>query len=648
MIWRPHAFGPTGTPITPQAPPELRIEGGVEPSSLTRNHAQQAFAQFCTDARLSNVPNPTRTGKLPDGTPYRIVTVGPQTIMQIWPQPGDDDRFSGIAITLVHLDGTPIPGHVDEDGTPITYLLTPQLEGKTRKSNGKWKVRKPKNLAGGKAVNPAKDGLLYYTGIDGESDMEIPFTRNPGYGVNGLAYDDEGDGPGALLFKSAVNVGRSRDNPIPFIYQKGDVRTAMQLQFISDFVDDHFENRVELWVSSTGLRATGVICDTLVDSQILPAGRILDPESITFKDDGTQARITGQAPGGLFGFYTIHLTPAGFSISLDSTQARDRVAGTLWRHSYKSTSSGTPGVEGTYTYTADEINGTQPPTEDYGATEPFEGSGDYNVVGQILGEVDFYNYGPDSYKFDRRGQPVSDAGDRRRVHVSGYSTRHVSETVVLTRLGPFLYTADITNIGIQHREKTDIRYGSFGSATLVDSMDDWEIRSHTFLPDAGEPGSGETELEVTGQGHSYTNSSGPAPIFEDDELEFSVYYDIQNMRRQEWTWKLMPETSQGYGRDFTMDQITYESTLKVKCKGTELLSVDVDLQGFKRHVVFIASDPMTGAILVNIQEVHSSSREKYRSWIFLVDDKGGKALSSVLKDLPTNARAVRNASIFSV
>lgn len=646
-IWNPYAFGPTGQPLAPQSPPALRVEGPNVATPQQRAMAQAVFHQFAMVQRVSLGPNPTQSGQLPDGTPYRIVTTGPQTIMQIWPAAGDDDRFSGIAITLVNLDGTPIPGHVDADGSPVAYLLTPQLEGKTRKSNGKWKVRKPKGMSGGKAVNAAKGGLFYYTGIDGVPDVEVPLIRATGYGINGLAYDDEDDGVNAQLYKNSAFMGRSRDNPIPFLFQKGEVRLPMQVQFISEFVDGSFKNRVELWVGSA-TQAQETICYDLVDSQVMPTGRLLDRESITFKDDGTEARATGQAPGG-FGFYTIRFTPTGFSVSLDRTQARDRVAGTLWRQSGRASSSGTPGVVGTYTTTGDVIYGTQPPTEDYGATEPFEGSGNYNVVGEILGEIDFYDYGPDSYKFDRRGQPVSDAGDRRRVHVSGYSTRHFSETVVIApRPNNLLgFTVDINSLGIEHREKTDVRYGAFGSEVLVDYTDDWELRGHTFYPDSGGAPSIQ-ELEVTGQGHYYANSSGPAPLFEDDELEFAVYYDIKNMRRQEWTWKLMPESSQGYGRDFTKDEITYESTLKVKCKGAELLSVSVDLQGFKRHVIFMASDPMTGALLINIQEVHSSSREKYRSWIFLVDDKGGKALNTVLKDLPTNARAIQNASIFSV
>jgi hypothetical protein len=45
--------------------------------------AQQTFAKFCMTARLSAVPNPMEQGFLPDGSKYRIVTVGNVRIMEV-------------------------------------------------------------------------------------------------------------------------------------------------------------------------------------------------------------------------------------------------------------------------------------------------------------------------------------------------------------------------------------------------------------------------------------------------------------------------------------------------------------------------------------------------------------------------------------
>lgn len=108
-IWNPFAFTPTGQAVAPVAPPALRVIDG-QATAQQLAHAQDAFYRFCASARLSAVPNPTETGRLPDGTRYRIVTVGAQTTMEIWPG-GDEAKrvFSGILFlpskTLLVNDG---------------------------------------------------------------------------------------------------------------------------------------------------------------------------------------------------------------------------------------------------------------------------------------------------------------------------------------------------------------------------------------------------------------------------------------------------------------------------------------------------------------------------------------------------------------
>lgn len=83
-LWNPFALNVLGQPMAPVAPPALRVEGG-QASSAQLAMAQQAFASFVNQARLSQAPNPSQIGKLADGTAYRIVSVAGQQIMQIWP-----------------------------------------------------------------------------------------------------------------------------------------------------------------------------------------------------------------------------------------------------------------------------------------------------------------------------------------------------------------------------------------------------------------------------------------------------------------------------------------------------------------------------------------------------------------------------------
>lgn len=90
-IWNPYTFTPLGNPIVGEAPPVLRVMGGMQATAQQLSYAQQRFTQFVMQARLSAVPNPTEAGRLPDGTQYRIVVVGQQTVMEIWPAAGDGD-----------------------------------------------------------------------------------------------------------------------------------------------------------------------------------------------------------------------------------------------------------------------------------------------------------------------------------------------------------------------------------------------------------------------------------------------------------------------------------------------------------------------------------------------------------------------------
>ena len=109
-IWNPYVFTPLGNPIVGEAPPTLRVMGGMQATAQQLSYAQQRFTQFVMQARLSTVPNPTEAGRLPDGTAYRIVVVGPLTTMEIWPGGGAAQKvLSGIMFwpsrTLLVNDG---------------------------------------------------------------------------------------------------------------------------------------------------------------------------------------------------------------------------------------------------------------------------------------------------------------------------------------------------------------------------------------------------------------------------------------------------------------------------------------------------------------------------------------------------------------
>lgn len=97
-LWGPYAFSVTGQPVPPVAPPALRVMGGPATAQQLAM-AQHVYSNFCTQARLSVVPNPTAQGALPDGTRYTISVVGPQSVMTIWPTNSDDIKAGpGVAV----------------------------------------------------------------------------------------------------------------------------------------------------------------------------------------------------------------------------------------------------------------------------------------------------------------------------------------------------------------------------------------------------------------------------------------------------------------------------------------------------------------------------------------------------------------------
>lgn len=90
-LWSPYAFSVTGQPVGVVAPPALRVMGGPATAQQLAM-AQQAYSNFCMQARLSVAPNPTAQGALPDGTRYTISVVGPQSVMTIWPAAVEDEE----------------------------------------------------------------------------------------------------------------------------------------------------------------------------------------------------------------------------------------------------------------------------------------------------------------------------------------------------------------------------------------------------------------------------------------------------------------------------------------------------------------------------------------------------------------------------
>ena len=191
-IWNPYTFTPLGNPIVGEAPPVLRVLGGMQATAQQLSYAQQRFTQFVMQARLSTVPNPTEAGRLPDGTQYRIVKVGPQTTMEIWPGgvADLDEIFHGILRENgeVEVDGKLLLHEFRGNGKP--YIDTAELYGDFHGANVLntycWRAFNRKDLSGA-AAKLAQFGrgahVAYTQALKSRSNADKYATRHIGGGV---------------------------------------------------------------------------------------------------------------------------------------------------------------------------------------------------------------------------------------------------------------------------------------------------------------------------------------------------------------------------------------------------------------------------------------------------------------------------------
>lgn len=109
MIWRPFNFDVQGEHEVLPPQPALRSMNGLLIDKGLLLAAQAAFFKFMEGQRASHVINAQEVGRLRDGTPYRIVTVGKSRTMLVWPQQPAEDLVPGFGGVVVYYTGV---GHI--------------------------------------------------------------------------------------------------------------------------------------------------------------------------------------------------------------------------------------------------------------------------------------------------------------------------------------------------------------------------------------------------------------------------------------------------------------------------------------------------------------------------------------------------------
>lgn len=158
--WNPYAMTFHGQPITGQTPPKLVVHG---PPLTAQQGAmlQTAYNAFVGAARVSIVPNPTRQGRLLDGSPYTIECSQGVCTCTVWPVgAGGDDRNSGTANGLLRRvggvggDGKVRLHEFRENGKSYidTYAFTAKVNGVEQLSQLMLDAFSPLALSGPAAI----------------------------------------------------------------------------------------------------------------------------------------------------------------------------------------------------------------------------------------------------------------------------------------------------------------------------------------------------------------------------------------------------------------------------------------------------------------------------------------------------------------
>lgn len=189
-LWNPFTFGVGGdNALLGAAPAALRVYGQATDEQIVA--ARAVFHRFCAASRLSSAQNPTQAGRMQDGSAFRIVTVGRQTIMEFWPEgTGGGGSFTGVGIPVL------VPS--DPPGGTMRYLFVLSYQ------DGRWHVTTPKAFFGGRGLwaskensryyltyvpRGAEDANLYWPAHDAEVQQRPQYPAGTVAGPGGIAYE---------------------------------------------------------------------------------------------------------------------------------------------------------------------------------------------------------------------------------------------------------------------------------------------------------------------------------------------------------------------------------------------------------------------------------------------------------------------------
>lgn len=154
-LWNPFAFTVAGQARDVVAPVQLLSHGQM--SVDQRAGIARAHYAFTEMARLHPGRNPATHGELNDGSPYRIYTIGPQTVVEVWPVEGVTSGRYPHGIGLV----------VDRNDVRYLALLTYNT------ALGAWSVQEPDDFIGNTSEWSGLGGAANYVTYHNATDANL-------------------------------------------------------------------------------------------------------------------------------------------------------------------------------------------------------------------------------------------------------------------------------------------------------------------------------------------------------------------------------------------------------------------------------------------------------------------------------------------
>lgn len=525
--------------------------------------------------------------------------------------------FSGIAIVFSDLLKQSLPEHVDSNGEDIVYRLVPKAAPGTRNATGEWTVKKlPKWARGGKAVNTDSTGKIYFTGVGGRDEYGYPQPYSEYHGsVNETAYAVE-DRYDLSVYRNGVNVGSSRDDeaPLPFVLEWENGR-KYAAQLVPRYTWDGATAMFELLVGPLNT-VPGQMVGPIVATVDIEPGTTIPYYMISIHPTGRRARALSFKDGVVCKL-DFDISPTSLTCSKSGCMSNAAII------------TETGQLENTIAY-----------DDTWSYTRTTKGA--------------HYRYGFDPKGEDvyvQRGSssPYTSSGQKS---LSSYDTsRHLGDNLwEVTEITSYAYSGQVSEPPYGNFEFIQFLGGS-GYSTITRTRN--AFLEYRLVYEIDYFSGYARGISSIGYGREVITqiSKGNINDIYFDRYNGFVIAEIYGKEKYIYTFEAINTLtfiSTPENNSFTVEPRTI--IVKHRVAGV-VMRLSLPPNSTNKFVAYSASDPLTGSLVVNLQQMRWSyhdDRHCLASWIFLVDNIGVKTIHDIMPELPPDVCVKENRLLFSV